>query len=365
MNFDFTNEQTMLRDSVSRLLSQGYSFEQRQKILRSEAGTAAEVWGQFGEMGLLALPLPEDAGGMGGSVTDVVAISELFGASLVVEPYLGSIILAGKALALAPDHAVAADWLARILGGTALGAFAYEEGQGTPHPSTIGVTAGARGGRHALSGEKNLVLGGAQADVLVVAARLAGGEPGLFVVDPGGAGVSIGSYATVDGRRAANIRFDDAAGDLILADAAAAIEGLVRGAIMVLAAEAVGAMGMLLEMTTRYAATRHQFGVAIGSFQVIAHRMADMKIAYVKARSTLLYTTALAESGQAAARDISLLKAQVGRLGRIIGESAVQIHGGVGMADELAVGHYLKRLLAIDAMFGSSEYHLRRVGATG
>jgi alkylation response protein AidB-like acyl-CoA dehydrogenase len=151
---------------------------------------------------------------------------------------------------------------------------------------------------------------------------------------------------------------------LLAANADEMIARLVEGAIIALSAEAVGAMGALLEMTVNYAATRKQFGVPIGGFQVIAHRLADMKLAFVKVRSTLLYTTALAESDRAAPRDFSLLKAQVGRLGRSLAESAVQIHGGVGVTDELAVGHYLKRILAVDAMFGASDYHLRVVGST-
>jgi alkylation response protein AidB-like acyl-CoA dehydrogenase len=204
-----------------------------------------------------------------------------------------------------------------------------------------------------------------------VTARL-DGEPGrpeglaLLVVEPGTAGVRITPFRTVDGRRAAHIGFagvEVPADACISADAHAAITTTIGDALVALAAEAVGAMGALLRRTAEYATTRRQFGVPIASFQVVAHRLADMKIAHTRARATLLHTAALVEAGRAAPRDLSVLKAQVGRLGRSVGEAAVQTHGGVGTTDELAVGHYLKRLLAIDAMFGDSDYHLRVIGA--
>ncbi len=212
------------------------------------------------------------------------------------------------------------------------------------------------------------MLGGGDADVMVVTARLLGGdhaegELGLLLVTPEVPGVSLTSYRTVDGRKAANCVFGDARATLLASDAVATIRSIVEGGMLALSAEAVGAMGALLDATASYAGTRQQFGVPIATFQAIAHRLADMKIAFIKARSTLLYTTALVEAGLAEARDISLLKAQVGRLGRTVAESAVQIHGGVGMTDEVAIGHYLKRIVAIDAMFGDSDFHFRKVGA--
>ncbi|MCO1655562.1 acyl-CoA dehydrogenase family protein [Pseudonocardia humida] len=195
------------------------------------------------------------------------------------------------------------------------------------------------------------------------------GEPGglaLLVVEPGAAGVRITPFRTIDGRAAAHIGFDSVevpAEHCLTTDAHAAVTGVLDGAVIALATEAVGAMGTLLRRTAEHAATRRQFGVPIASFQAVAHRPADMKIACSKARATLLRTAALAEAGAAAPRDISVLKAQVGRLGRAVGEAAVQTHGGVGTTDELAIGHYLKRLLAIDALFGDSDYHLRVIGA--
>ena len=251
-----------------------------------------------------------------------------------------------------------------MISGEVIAAFAHEEGRGTADVSAIQLGLEADSNGFVLTGQKRLVLNGAQADMLIVSVRLAGedGAIGLALVDPGTAGVSITALDTIDGRSAAHIEFDRvriSASDL-LEDVD--IGEIISTAIIALAAEAVGAMGALLSRTSEYAATRKQFDVPIGSFQAVAHRLADMKIAYTKARSTLLYTTALAESGQVTQRDISVLKGQIGKLGRAIGEAAIQTHGGVGMTDELSIGHYHKRLLAIDAMFGNSDFHLRRVG---
>lgn len=368
MEFTFSEEQTMLRDSVSQYLGRAYTFDQRQAIIASERGTSSEVWQQLREIGLLALPFPEEVGGLGGSTTDVVAISEVFGEHLLSEPYHSSVTLAGRALAIAEAGDTSREWLTKIADGAAFGAFAHEEGRGTADPARISTAATLGPDGYVLNGEKRLVLGGVDADVLVVTARLLGadhteGEQGLVLVTPDLPGVSLTSYRTVDGRKAANCVFDDVPAVLLACDAAATITAVIDGGILALSAEAVGAMSALVDATAAYAGTRQQFGVPIATFQAVAHRLADMKIAFLKARSTLLYTTALVEAGHAQARDFSLLKAQVGRLGRTIAESAVQIHGGVGMTDEVAIGHYLKRIVAIDAMFGDSDFHFRKVGA--
>jgi alkylation response protein AidB-like acyl-CoA dehydrogenase len=366
MDFTFTAEQEMLRDSLGKLLAQSYSFDQRQAIVRSPAGHSGVIWRQLGEMGLLALPFAEAQGGLGGSASDLIAIGELLGRHLVVEPYFGSILLGGAALALGGDRTRAL--LDTVIAGDALVALAHEERHGIGPVAMLGTTlaGGAEGLR--LNGEKRLVLSGNEACALIVSAR-AGERLALVKVDPAANGVSINAYTTVDGRRAATVTFANVIvtpADVLNDNAEAALDRVIETATLALCAEGVGAMGALLEAASTYAATRKQFGTPIGAFQVIAHRLADMKIAHAKAHALLLYTTALVESGQGAgmgdARSIALLKAQIGRLGRDLGESAVQIHGGIGMTDELAVGHYHKRILAIDAMLGSSDYHLRRVG---
>ncbi|MCW2668070.1 MAG: Butyryl-CoA dehydrogenase [Frankiales bacterium] len=371
MDFTFTDEQAMLRESVSRYLHKHYTFAARQALVSSDRPYSAEVWQHFVDLGLLSLPFPESVGGVGGSVVDLVAIGEPFGEHLLVEPYLASVLLAGKALAATADNVRARDWLQRILAGTALGAFAHEEGNGTPDPAQVALRCKGTGAAFQLDGEKRLVLGAAEADVLVVTARVEG-EPGrrdglaLLLVAPGAPGVRLTPFTTVDGRSAAHVAFDSVevpAEDCLSTDAYAVITSTVGDALVSLSAEAVGAMGALLRQTAEFATTRRQFGVPIATFQVVAHRLADMKIDVTKARASLLYTAALVEAGRATPRDLSVLKAQVGRLGRSVAEAAVQTHGGIGTTDELAIGHYLKRLLAIDAMFGDSDYHYRVVGA--
>ncbi len=363
MDFNFTDEQRMLRDSVSNFLVRHYDFDSRQKIVRSDAGWSREIWQQLAELGLLALPVAEDAGGLGGSAVDLIAIAEPFGAHLLAEPYCANALLVAPLLAHA-QNAGAGDWLEKIMAGEALGAFAYEEGHGTPDLSQIGCIAVRDGDGFTVTGEKRLVTGGGEADILLVVAQL-DGRPCVLLAQPDAAGITITEYPTIDGRRAANIVFDGAqlaADALLIADAEDKVRAAIDMAMLALCAECVGAMGGLMRQTAEYAATRKQFGVPIGTFQSVAHRIADMKMAYTRARATLLYTAALLEAGRATRRDMAILKGQIGKLGRQVGESAIQTHGGVGMTDELSIGHLHKRILANDALFGAGEYHLRVLG---
>ncbi len=357
MDFTFTDEQQMLRDSVSGFLTKNYDFDRRNEIVRSDTGWSRDIWSQFAELGLLGLPFPENQGGFGGGATETVAIAEPFGAHLLAEPYIACISLGGAAVAAAGNS----DWLEKVMNGDAIAAFAYEEGRGTADPIQVTMQATPTDEGFILTGEKRMVLAGREADILVVAAEL-DDELGLFLVDPSADGLSVTSYPTMDGRRAANIRFEAVLANSIMEKPGEAIRTLLDNAILAICAESVGAMGVLMKQTAEYAGTRKQFGVSIGSFQVVAHRIADMKIAYSKARATLLYSAALIEAGEATQKDIAILKGQTGKLGREIGEAAIQTHGGVGMTDELSVSHYHKRILANDALLGSSEYHLRKVG---
>lgn len=360
MDFSFTEEQEMLRDGVGKFLEKSYDFDARQAVVRSDDPWSKEAWEQYAEFGLLALPFAEDHGGLGGTISDCVAVAELLGKHLTVEPFAASIIAAGAALA-GSDSEAAQGWLEKVMSGETVAAFAYEEGAGTANPDLISMVASPDGDGFTLKGEKRLVIAGAEADLLVVAARKGeGGPPALFLVEQGATGLNSRSYSTVDGKSAANIRFDAVSASLL--GEGEQVTQIINLAIIVQSAEAVGAMGALMAITGEYAMTRKQFGKPIGMFQAVAHRLADMKIAYTKARSTLIYTTALAESGAASARDISILKGQVGKLGKEIGEAAIQTHGGVGMTDELNVSHYHKRLLALDAQFGGYAYHLRSLG---
>lgn len=365
MDFSFSQEQQMLQDSVSRYLQNSYDFDTRQALVGSDGPWSNEVWQQFADLGLMALPFSEDQGGLGGSISDCVAFCIAFGRHLVIEPYISSTILAGGVLAACKNNQTR-EWIEKLASGEAVAALAYEEGHGTASFSQIEMTAKPDADGFLLTGEKRLVIAGAKADILIVAAKITESEKiGLFLVENDADSLKIREYATIDGRSAANIRFEQVrvTGDgLLLDDASDALENILANTIIAQSAEAVGAMGMLLEMTAEYAQTRKQFGVPIGSFQAVAHRLANMKIAYSKALATLTYTAALADSDSLKPRDVSILKGQIGKLGRAIGEDAIQTHGGVGMTDELSVSHYHKRLLAFDMQFGDHSYHLRNLG---
>lgn len=360
MDFTFTQEQDQLRSILISALRRDYSFAQRQDIVASEDGWSPAVWEQLTELGLTAIPFAEDVGGLDGSIVDLVAVAEIFGAYLVSEPWIPSTVLAGGALAAFPDLPEARSLLEQIAAGEVIGALAHEEGRGTPDPALITMEAERTDEGYTLTGDKRMVLHGAAADIMLVTARMEG-ELALFMV--GGAAPAATRFTTIDGRPAAHVRFDATPAKLIASNVEVQLRAALNRAILVLAAEAVGAMGALLEQTVDYAHTRQQFGSPIGTFQVIAHRMADMKLAYAKCRATLLHTTAVAEAADPTARDIAVLKAQVGRLGRSVGETAIQIHGGVGMTDELPIGHLHKRILTIDALLGSADYHARALGA--
>ena len=368
MDFSFSQEQDMLRESVAKLLERHYDFDTRQALVASDAPWSADIWGQFAELGLTMLPFSEEQGGLGGSIADCVAFAQSFGEHLVVEPYVASVILSGGVLA-ASGTPLALEWIEKLASGEAMLAFAYEEGNGTASPEQLAMAAEPDGEGVILTGEKCLVIAGDVADALAVVARRSDtGKLAVYLVPSGAQGLSARGYKTIDGRAAATMRFDQVAvpaNAVLLEDAHDALEAILAKAIIVQSAEALGAMKALLSITGEYAMTRKQFGQPIGMFQVVKHRLADMKIAYTKALSTLTFTTALANSGAATARDIAVLKGQMGKLGREIGEAAIQTHGGVGMTDELNVSHFHKRIIALDASLGGYDYHLRKVGQMG
>ncbi|HWA66292.1 MAG TPA: acyl-CoA dehydrogenase [Mycobacteriales bacterium] len=359
MDLAFSDEQRALADTVGRLLDQERDFPARRAQLADGVTVAPAVWRHFAEQGLLSLPRADG----GGTIVDVVAIAMRFGAALLTEPYLATVILAGATLELAVTER-AREVLAEISSGAAIVGFAHDETVSGGPAELIETSARAAGDTFVVTGCKPLVLAAGDASHLVVTAQAHDGLA-VFLVDPHAAGVTIEPYITIDGRGAGRVRLRDVvlpAESLLLRDAATRIDQVVADATVYLAAESVGAMEALFRMTASYATTRTQFGKPIASFQTVAHRLADMKIALTKAHASLLYVTALCEAGLASASDISVLKAQTGRLGRALAEAAVQTHGGVGMTDELAVGHLLKRLLANDALFGDAELHLRRLG---
>ncbi len=374
MSYAYTEDQEFFRRSVDRCLEREMDFAARRRLIDAGSAHSLAVWEAFAAMGLLGLPFPESRGGLGGSFMDLAAVSEAMGRRMSVEPFLSSVVLGGSAVAEAPATPERDALLAAVQAGEAHLAFAHEEDHGAPDPARIRLSATrAPGGDWLLAGEKKAVLGADLAGGLVTSVRT-GGAPGdragiaLVLVPADARGVSLRAYRTIDGRTGAHVRFDD-----VKVEAAAfltppedgfpALERALRLGIVALCAEAVGAMGALLEATAAYASTRKQFGVAIGTFQALRHRIADMHMAHERARATLLVTATLLDRAEAGARDASVLKAQVGRLGRELGESAVQVHGAIGTTDELEIGHHLKRILAADALFGASRQHCRSIGA--
>jgi alkylation response protein AidB-like acyl-CoA dehydrogenase len=371
MNFDFTEEQQMIRDSIARFVQDDYDWDTRKAIVESDKGMSDAAWQQFAELGWLSIPFAEEDGGFGGSIVDTSVIMEEIGKGLIVEPYLATVVLYGNLIAKAGNEAQRAALLPEVIDGSALGTFAYVERQSRFEITDCKTTAQNNGGAYTLSGEKVVVSNGTNADKAVVLARTSGEQfdrdgLSLFVVDLNGAGVERFGYPMMDGQRVANVTFKDVAlpADALLGEEGQAlglVEALVDEAIIALAAEAVGIMGVLNAKTLEYAKTREQFGVAIGSYQALQHRMVDTMMAYEQCKSLLF--KALCEYKQdpaMAAETIHALKVLIDRNGKHVFGEAIQIHGGMGMTDELDIGHYAKRLMMINTTFGDANFHRNR-----
>jgi len=373
MDFSYTEEQTLLRNSVSKYLADNYKFESWRKFTRSEAGRDPNHWKQFAELGLLAAVLPEEHGGLGGGGVESSIIMEEFGKALVVEPYVPTVVIGGGFLKRGSD-AQKEEWLARIAAGETILAFAFAEPRGRYNLADLATTAKKQGGSYVLNGQKAVVIGAPWADHFIVTARTSGGQRdkdgvSVFIVGKKAKGVTTRDYPTVDSLRASEVTFENVevpAANLIgTADnGLPLIEQVVDEAIAAVCAEATGAMKVLVDTTVEYSKTRKQFGVPIGKFQVLQHRMVDMFVQYEQSVSiTLMVTLKLAEEAVERAKAASAAKVTIGKAGRFVGQQAVQIHGGIGMTDELNVGHYFKRLTLIDTLFGNTDHHLKRYAA--
>ena len=377
MDFELSEEQRLLKDSVERLVADRYDFSARQRFMQEPTGFSRELWRQYAELGLLGLPFSEKDGGIGGGAVETMIVMEAFGRALALEPYFATIVLAGGFLRLGASAAVRSSLIPQIVSGDLLLAFAHAERQSRYDLADVATTARKDGSGYVIDGAKTLVIHGDCADKLVVSARLAGGQRersglGLFVLDAGPAGVTRRPYPTVDGLRAAEMTF---AGVRVGADAAIGESGkawelitkVVDAAIAALAAEAVGAMTTMHELTVEYLKTRKQFGVPIGAFQVLQHRAADMLIALEQARSMCLLATMMADEPDVVERRkaIAATKVQIGRSGRFVGQQAIQLHGGIGMTMEHKVGHYFKRVSIIDTLFGDADHHLAELARVG
>jgi pimeloyl-CoA dehydrogenase small subunit len=374
MDFDLSEEQRLLRDSVERLIADRYSFEQRKQIAGEPDGWSRAIWAQFAEVGLLGLPFEEAHGGFGGGPVETMIVMEAFGRGLVLEPYLATVLLGGGLVRHGGDVAQRGEILPAIAAGERLLAFAQAERQSRYDLADVATAARREGGGWVVEGRKSLVLHGDVADTLVVAARTSGGQRdragiGLFLVEAAGPGVNRSAMPTQDGRRVAEIAFARAKaaplGDP--ENGLAVIERVVDEAIAALCAEAVGMMAEMHAITVDYLKTRKQFGRAIGEFQVLQHRSVDMFVALEQARSMALYATMMAGETDAAVRSraVSAAKVQIGRSGRAIGQEAVQLHGGIAMTVEYKVGHYFKRITMLERMFGDTGHHLSRVAESG
>ncbi|MES1948672.1 acyl-CoA dehydrogenase [Salinisphaera sp. C84B14] len=372
MDFSYSDEQRMLKDMVDRVVADQYSFEQREKIIKSDTGYSPEVWSQFAELGLLAVPFSEAAGGFNGGGAELMVVAEGFGRGLVVEPYLSTVVLAGTFLDAALGDDAKAEALEPIISGEQKYALACYEPNGRYDPFWIETTAQKDGDSYVLSGKKAVVLGGDSADRLLVIARSSGDNPGknglsAFLVDGNADGVSRDGYTTFDGHRAAEIVLDNVkvgADALVGEEGGAAVPlqyALDRG-IIALCAEAAGAMEVACDLTLDYIKERKQFGVPIGSFQALQHRMVDMRISLEKVRSLALWAACSLDAPDAERRQrLAAAKAMVSKAGRHVAEEAIQLFGGMGMMDESSISHYAKRIVLIDHYLGDGNYHTDRL----
>ena len=366
MDFSYSEEQTLLRNSLSRYLAENYSYEDWRKFTAAPEGRDPRHWKQFAEMGLFAAPLPEEFGGLGGGPLESIVVMEEFGRALVVEPFVPTVVIGGGLL-VKSGGALTQDMLPRIAAGETLIAFAFAEPQSRYNLADVTTTAKKQGEGYVLNGSKSVVLGAPWADRLVVTARTGGSQReekgvSVFLVEKSAKGVSAQDYVVMSGLRASDIVFENTPARLIGEDGFASLNAVVDQAIAAHLAEALGAMAVLMNATVEYAKTRKQFGQPIGKFQVLQHRMVDMFIAEQQARSACLMANL--KLGEAdGARAVSAAKAAVGKYAKQVGESAVQVHGGIGMTEELNVGHYFKRLTLLEMLYGSRDHHLRRMAS--
>lgn len=371
MDFSFTSEQDQLRDTVAKLVSQKYDFDTRRKVAKSEAGWRPEMWSQFAELGLLGAPFTEAEGGFGSGPIEAMIISEEFGKGLVIEPFLQTVVIGGNFFRHGGTDAQKEEHIAGIIGGETRFAFAYSEPKSRFDFHDVSTTAKKDGAGYSLNGHKAVVVGAPSATHLIVTARTSGGQRDtkgvtVFLVAKNAKGLTTRDYPTVDGLRASEVYLENVAvgADAVIGqidDGLPLIERVVDNAIAALCAEAVGCFKVLNEATISYAKQRKQFGQPIANFQVLQHRMVDMFMAAEQATSmTYMVTLKLDEADKARKLAASAAKVQVGKSGKLVSQDAVQIHGGMGMTDELNVGHFFKRVTMIESQFGNTDWHLRR-----
>jgi pimeloyl-CoA dehydrogenase small subunit len=375
MDFSFTEEQTLLQESIERFIQNDYSFDDRQKAAGSEQGYSEQNWQTFAELGWLGVAFSEADGGFGGGAVESMVMMEQFGYGLVIEPMLGTVVLAGGAIKHGGSDALKAKYLPSIIDGSAQGALAFAEPQARFNLADVATVAAADGDGFVLNGHKAVVLNGPSADFIVVSARTSGDQRDrdgitLFVVDAKTAGVGRRDYPTVDAFRASELTLENVkvgAGSVIgeVGQGFTILERAIDDGILAVGAEAVGCMEKLYKETVEYCKQREQFGQAIGKFQVLQHRMVDMFMEHEQAKSLMFMAGMRMDEGYGpeAQKAISAFKVQVGKSGKFVGQNAVQLHGGMGMTEELNIGHYFKRLTIIETLFGNVDFHLKRFGS--
>ena len=371
MDFTFNEEQSLIQDQVDQFVQKEYDWETRQALSNSDLGFGEDNWKKFADLGWLGICVSEDSGGFGGSSIESMLIMEAFGKGLVVEPFLETVIMSGG---LIDDHGSdeqKSSVLEPAIAGEMHLALAYAEPQSRFNLSDVVTEAKSDGDNFILNGYKSVVMNGPSADKIIISARTSGAqldESGisLFIVDANSDGLNKTNYKTVDGRRASDLTLENVSvsKSSLIGDqdkGFAILDSAIDKAILAISAEAVGAMEVLYKTTVEYTKTREQFGTAIGKFQVLQHRMVDMFMEYEQCKSLLYMATMKHEEGaEDAKKAISGLKYQVGKAGKFIGQQAVQLHGGMGVTDELNVGHYFKRLTTVGTIFGNTDYHLKK-----
>jgi alkylation response protein AidB-like acyl-CoA dehydrogenase len=370
MNFEHTEERRMLADSLNRFIAAQYTFEARERITASLEGMSAAFWEKFAELGVLGALVREEDGGFGGAGFDIAVVFEALGRGLVVEPLLGSAVLAAEAIAHAGSEAQRA-LLEGIVDGSTIAAFAHDEPGSHYEMARVETRAEPSGDGWVINGAKSVVAQGEGSDMFVVSARTSGAiddEAGisLFLVPRGAAGVTVTGTPSIDGGRVAALRFDNVvvgAGDILGAanDGYATLERAMGRGVLALCAESLGAMEAAKAATLEYLRTRKQFGMVIGSFQALQHRMADLLLEIEQARSAVINAAAALDADRITReKALSAAKMSIGRIGTLVAEECVQLHGGIGMTWELPLAHYAKRLVMIDHQLGDEDHHLQR-----
>ena len=373
MDFEPSDDQRLLLESVSRMLTDTYSFAQRKTYLAAPEGYSTAMWARFAEQGLLGVPFAEDYGGYGGGAQEIMLVMQAFGRVLVLEPYLATVVLGGGAVRIAGTDAQKKAILPAICEGNLKMAFAHSERQARYDLTDVVTTAKRDGAAWVLDGSKTVVQHGDAADKLVVSARTSGERYDadgltLFLVDTSAPGVARRGYATRDETRAAdislgNVRVTDA--DVLgeVGKGLAIIQAVIDAGIAATAAETVGAMEAMNDMTLEYSKTRVQFGAPIGTYQVVQHRMSDMFMTQEQGRSMAMLATMMMDEEDPAIRahNMAMAKVGVGQAGRYVSQSAVQMHGGIGMTEEYAVGHYFRRCMVMERLWGDPAYYLQKL----